>query len=74
MWRCDNCRGTTFIYKITNTKQVNFDKEGNMIIGRIKRFPETKEKIVCEECGIYSDCIYDLASWVDEEEGEEDEG
>lgn len=64
MWRCINCKGTTFRKDNIIRRYVKFDKNRN--IKSDTRLGEIIERIKCNECDIYSDNINDIAEWEDE--------
>lgn len=60
-WKCDKCKGNTFRKDEIIRRYINLDKNGKI---RWDTKPvELIERIICDECGIYSDRIEDIAYW-----------
>lgn len=65
MWKCRKCGSISFRKDDIVRRGIILDENGN--IKSYKKPTELIERIICDECGNYSDNIEDLADWEKEE-------
>lgn len=61
MWKCKECGNVIFRKDHIVRGYVILDKNGN--VRQDTKPVELIERIICDECGSYSDNIVDIAEW-----------
>ncbi len=64
MWKCRKCGNVIFRKDDIVRRNIILNENGN--IKSYKKPAELIERIICNECGNYSDSIEDLADWIND--------